>query len=185
MPNCVSEHCRKQLDERWPFCPYCGTDNRAPDQHYVVPEHKHEFLSGWNYCLRCGEAADEPYGMKRVWRVRLALVVLAVALFLGFSVFDLQLANMGKPALFKDWILSWYHSPISHYSRYGRSYTTELGSDASWWIAVAAIITGALAFAMLLKLPLGDRYSSRYADDDDGCLGRGCGCLGWLLWFWW
>lgn len=181
MPNCVSEYCRRQVDERWAFCPYCGTDNRPPDRRDPVGEHRHQFLAkNAGCCLVCGEPADEPYIFKRVWRVRISLIFLGLALFLILSLIDIQMAHAGKTVPFKDWILSWYDNPVTHRRRYRGTYTTALGSDVSLWLGVGAVLVGVLSIAMLLKAPL--RYFERrpiWHDDHDA----NRGCLGGLRWW--
>ena len=55
MPNlaarCVS--CHQQIDAQWPFCAYCGADNRPPEQRSPVPAHAHDFSKGY-HCIYCG-----------------------------------------------------------------------------------------------------------------------------------
>jgi len=56
MVHCVSEDCRQELDEKWSFCPYCGTDNRPPEDRTGVDDCVHEFFDSRGFCVLCGEA---------------------------------------------------------------------------------------------------------------------------------
>lgn len=184
--HCVSEHCRREIDPNWAFCPYCGEDNRPPDQRHPVGEHSHQYLQkGSGCCLLCGEPADEPYAMKRVWRVRLAFLMMLIGVLLGLFFIDVLLANNGKTALFKDWISSWYHQPVTHRYRSGGRYTSELGDSVMIWLGFGALAVFLIGLLMLFKVPMGSRNYYDYDYDDSYGYRSGRGCLGWLFWFWW
>jgi hypothetical protein len=163
--NCVSSSCRKPIESTWDFCPYCGSDNRAPSDQPGVDPHKHQFLQGLGYCLLCGEAHDEPYAMSGRWRVRLATCLLLLSLLLGFLILNIQMAGNNRPAIAKSWIRTWYDQPVSHRSKYSGRYTTQLGQDVSIWLGIAAGGVLFISIAMYVKHPF--RGSAYWQYDDD------------------
>lgn len=170
MPNCVSEHCRREINPRWAFCAYCGQDNRPPEERYPVGRHRHRYeWSGRQrgYCTWCGQPADEPYAMTRAGRLRIAFTLIGLSVLFWLALLDVQLAHHGKPALFKDWILSWYDNLEAG----GRSMWHIQGENRCALLAAGGVISALYGIWMLLKLPFRNRWEDRE------------GCLGWLRWW--
>ncbi len=59
MVHCVSESCRKEIEETWSFCPFCGTDNRPPEERPTIGACAHQFIPPNKFCLRCGRSVDQ------------------------------------------------------------------------------------------------------------------------------
>jgi len=55
MAQCINVNCRKTIDDQFAFCPYCGTDNRAPDKRLQPKSHQHQYpAAGPYFCVECG-----------------------------------------------------------------------------------------------------------------------------------
>jgi len=60
MVRCDSAECNRELEEDWQFCPYCGSDNRPPEQRSQLVGCLHNFYIGGSYCTRCGYLNVQP-----------------------------------------------------------------------------------------------------------------------------
>ncbi|MBN9502964.1 MAG: hypothetical protein J0H02_14395 [Armatimonadetes bacterium] len=173
MPNCISDTCRRDIDPTWAFCAYCGQDNRPPSDRYAVGDHRHVYA--WprkGCCTLCGEPADEPYPLKRVWRIRAATALIGLGIVLLIFAVMVQLAGHGTHVPFYAWIESWFHHPVRN-----RRGTTELGHNVSLFLILGSILSVVAGVRMFMKLPFGD---TRFADSGHTPGGR-IGCLGWIL----
>ena len=171
--NCVSADCREHMDRSWDFCPYCGTDNRPPARKTPIPDHRHHFLNRSGHCMVCGEEADEPYNMKGRTRRRLAFVIILFGLLILAWVANMIFAHLHWPALFSDWIRSWWSSTTILRVRLPFIYTRELGWTLCFWLSLIGIIVVAAGFMLARKSRMDDLFD----DDLGGCLGFGI--LGW------
>lgn len=90
--HCVSEECRREIDESWAFCPACGTDNRPPEAQHPVPDHQHEYVVNEPCCLLCGGVRGY-VGSGRAQRVKATLALgLGLIFFAVFANFMCVLA---------------------------------------------------------------------------------------------
>lgn len=54
MVPCVSSSCGRLIEDEYAFCPFCGSDNRAPLQRVQVGFHTHIYPEEGKYCATCG-----------------------------------------------------------------------------------------------------------------------------------
>ena len=59
MANCLNASCRKEIDDAFAFCPYCGTDNREPHARAPVRCTRHQAAEGGRDCVLCGKRLNE------------------------------------------------------------------------------------------------------------------------------
>ena len=91
MAFCISDACKREIDENWSFCPYCGEDNRSPDQKAPIGEHGHTYITNEFYCLICGHVRGAAGTTLRNQRVVgtitgiLGLALFALSIFLILS----------------------------------------------------------------------------------------------------
>lgn len=156
--QCVSENCEHPIEDGWSFCPACGCDNRPPSQRKKVDKHYHRFLwKDQGYCLICGEPAGEPYMFGYRPRILLSLATLVLSLAMGTYALGVAMHDRMLTSPFGTWVHSWAHQLITHRSRrrYSGSYTytTELGSDVTTWVAIGAGVALIVAIMLFLRKP--------------------------------
>jgi len=82
MVRCINPSCRKEISEQFSFCPHCGTDNRAPEQRFQPPVHKHQYHGVSDFCVVCGRerGTAETTQRRPNWKSFWAMVAAIVAL---------------------------------------------------------------------------------------------------------
>jgi hypothetical protein len=144
MVKCVNPVCRKQIDEQFYFCPYCGTDNRAPENRTELADHKHQYPgAGPYFCVWCGDQAGQVHLVRKSLRKPLLLiglsVVCAYVLLLGAVAFATY--SPSKPHLFG--FGEWSRTEIqTHSSRYGDQTTTKGANLLLMSALIPAVILG-------------------------------------------
>jgi len=84
--RCINSNCRKEIDEQFYYCPYCGTDNRAPENRFEPADHQHQYpAAGAYFCVWCGDQRGKTYLVARPWRKPLLAACISLGLaYLGF-----------------------------------------------------------------------------------------------------
>ncbi|HTQ09067.1 MAG TPA: zinc ribbon domain-containing protein [Fimbriimonadaceae bacterium] len=142
MATCVSRACGQTIDDGFAFCPYCGTDNRPPENRPPIPNCAHQDVEGGGFCVLCGEALWDPSFLGRAWRMRAAALLLVLG-FLAFVVAGfLNAVNGGSVTLFGGSIRPWYRQ-VLHFQAYtskGVWYPPQdvlLGDQVCNWLVLA------------------------------------------------
>ena len=148
MVHCVSDTCREELDQKWNFCPFCGTDNRPPEYRPKIRNCRHEFIKADGYCVDCGRKYGVPYEVSaRTWQVRLglgAMVLGALVLLAAFLIGRIHSQGHGPGYA---WIQTWFDQPYITHGRYGSGYPTYLGREILTWMGMGGffLVIGGLA----------------------------------------
>ena len=86
MAYCMSASCRKEIDDSYAFCPYCGTDNREPHERAPVVCSRHLAVPGGRACVLCGKRLNSDGTAKRGPMYRIAgafMIALGLLLIVG------------------------------------------------------------------------------------------------------
>jgi hypothetical protein len=147
MARCIDEGCRCEIEDRYCFCPYCGTDNRAPEARDPVGGHDHSF-PGENclYCVRCGELSDDVAGKGRTWRIRTAVGKILACVLMGALGLWVRILTVSPEAAtpFAKWCQArWYQPSPGHdgdlLSRHGGIVSAVLIVVALVWAPIPLI----------------------------------------------
>lgn len=130
MVRCISPSCRKEIDEQFYFCPFCGTDNRAPENRFEPADHQHQYPAARSYyCIWCGDQRGVNYLVSRPWRKPLLHMAIGVALLVattvGITAFTTYSAS--KPGLFG--FGKWCRTPVEVHSRRHSTYMSTNGLE--------------------------------------------------------
>jgi hypothetical protein len=150
MVHCVSDTCREQLDQKWNFCPFCGTDNRPPEYRPKIKNCRHEYVSATGYCVDCGHKYGADYGASlAVWQVRGGILLMALGALLIVAAFLIgQIHSQGHGPGY-EWIRSWFDQPYLTRGKYGTTYTTYLGREVLTWMFLGSAFLILIGAGML------------------------------------
>jgi hypothetical protein len=155
MVHCVSPSCREELDQKWNFCPFCGTDNRPPEYRPKIRNCRHEFIKAEGYCVDCGRkygiaGAGMPVGPLR-FRLGLASIAVGLVTFAAaFLIFKVHMQGHGPGY---DWIKSWYDESYVARGKYGAGYMRQRGNDVLTYMWLAGFIFLFGGMTLLFQTP--------------------------------
>lgn len=149
MARCISPYCRKDIDEQFYFCPYCGKDNRAPEKRFEPADHQHQYpAAGSYYCVWCGDQRGKTYLVARPWRKPLlaACVVLGSAYFGFLCLTSFATFSRSKPGLFG--YGEYCRQQVQVSGRHGRHYSSTAGEEMIKYTVIAPIAIAGIVFRL-------------------------------------
>lgn len=161
MTHCVSDSCRNEIQPDWKFCPYCGTDNRPPEDRPKVRSCIHQFFDGQDFCIRCGGKRGDRYWEVPEGQRKAGVVIAILGGVLWLFDFIVGLVHMRGTGPLSGWVNSWYTATHMERSKYGQDYTVANGPMITSYIflgGLAAIIGG---FVLI------NRKQSKFYSDDN------------------
>ncbi|MDR3690389.1 MAG: hypothetical protein P4L46_13490 [Fimbriimonas sp.] len=158
MVHCVSETCRREIDEDWDFCAYCGADNRAPEKRYRVRYCIHRYPDNQHFCIFCGGRYGDRYWEVPAWQRRIGFLAIAGGALLWLAALVIWLVHTkGQGALFQ-WVNSWYDATHTEYSRYSGPHQVANGRSIIGDLFLGGIF-GFLAGGSMVSTPRAKFYS--------------------------
>ena len=162
MVHCVSETCKEELDQKWNFCPYCGTDNRPPEYRPRARNCRHDFVIVTGYCVDCGaKFGGSPSRSFGAWRIRLGVSgIVAGVVFLVGAYLIWRVHSQGHGPGY-EWIRTWYDETYTRMGKYGNPVTRYRGVDVISWLSLIGL---ALIFIGIRIISPRRYYRSRLDD---------------------
>jgi hypothetical protein len=180
MVHCTNASCRGEIEESYCFCPYCGTDNRAPESRRPVGGHVHEYPSNnCAYCVICGEGYDDRFAIGRKKRKKIGLSLIAASLALVvFAAWVWSLTNL-PPAETKSTLARWCQETFlvpgarrreGWFHRGPRTwFPAEKGAALAFVSGLAGFGFGAYGFLLVFQKAMSrrqiERSTMRYTDE--------------------